>query len=60
MGILKFIKDKLKQREQLEYEKDLWFYVNMYNMRPEVESLIDNHMSLECAMKLLKIYPFDE
>ena len=60
MGILGFIINKLKQREQLEYEKDLWFYVDMYNMRPEVEYCMKHqNMSLEEAMQEWDIYPYN-
>ena len=43
-----------------QYKKDLWFYVDLYNMRPEVEYCIKHqNMSLEEAMIEWDIYPYD-
>ena len=43
-----------------QYKKDLWFYVDLYNMRPEVEYCMKHQgMSLEEAMIEWDIYPYE-
>ena len=49
MNIIKRLYNKITARKQ--YIKDLWFYVDLYDMRPEIEYCIKHeHMSLEDAM----------
>lgn len=54
MNIFKRLKAKR------EHIKDLWFYVDLYNMRPEVEYCMKHqNMTLEEAMMEWDIYPYD-
>ena len=58
MGLIRKIINKRKERR--EHERNLWFYVDLYNMREEVEYCIKHQrMSLEEAMKEWDIYPYD-
>lgn len=58
MNIIKRLYDKITAKRQ--HKKNLWFYVDLYNMRPEVEYCINHqNMSLEEAMMEWDIYPFD-
>ena len=58
MNIFKRLYNKITARKQ--YIKDLWFYVDLYDMRPEVEYCIRHqNMSLEDAMMEWDIYPYD-
>ena len=48
-------------KEHKEHNKRLWFYVDLYNMRPEVEYCIKHQsMSLEEAMIEWDIYPYNK
>ena len=58
MNIIKCLYNKITARKQ--YTKYLWFYVDLYDMRPVVEYCIRyQHMSLEDAMIEWDIYPYD-
>lgn len=52
--LIKRLKDKR------EYKKNLWSYVDLHNMRPEVEYCIKyQKMSLEEAMREWDIFPYN-
>lgn len=56
--LLRKIINKITSKKQ--YKKDLWFYVDLYNMRPEIEYCIKHqNMSLEEAMQEWDIYPYE-
>lgn len=58
MNIIKCLYNKITARKQ--YIKDLWFMVDLYGMRSEIEYCMKNqHMSLEEAMQEWDIYPYD-
>ena len=57
--LLRKIYEAITSRRQ--YKKDLWFYVDLYSMRPEVEYCMKNqNMSLEEAMMEWDIYPYNK
>lgn len=57
MGLKKII-NKIASKRQ--YKKNLWFYVDLYHMRPEVEYCMKHQkMTLEEAMWEWDIYPYD-
>lgn len=56
--LLKKIINKIITKRQ--YKKNLWFYVDLYHLRPEVEYCIKyQNMSLEEAMQEWDIYPYE-
>ena len=58
MNIITKLYNKITARKQ--YIKDLWFYVDLHNMRPEIEYCIKHeHMSLEDAMIEWDIFPYE-
>lgn len=58
MILFKRLYNKITAKKQ--HIKDLWFMVDLYGMRSEVEYCIKyQHMSLEEAMQEWDIYPYD-
>lgn len=56
--LLKKIYNKITAKRQ--HEKDLWFYVKMYDMESEVKYCMEyQNMSLEEAMMEWDIHPYD-
>ena len=58
MGLIRRLINKIRAKK--EREKTLWWYVDFYNMRHEVEYCMKyQKMSLEEAMQEWDIYPYD-